>query len=90
MLKRKLRVIAFSPDPKEFLMHVFRTFNPIRVELSKKGTVNHATVIVATENKGRAIGKEGRNLRVARELVSRLHDIQSVSVADDTTPPPHL
>ncbi|MCK4718287.1 MAG: NusA-like transcription termination signal-binding factor [Thermoplasmata archaeon] len=82
MLKRKLRVVEFSSDPSVFLMNIFRTFDPIRIDLSVKGSINHATVVVATENKGRAIGKEGRNLRVARALVGRHHDIQSVSVSD--------
>ncbi|MDG6221516.1 MAG: NusA-like transcription termination signal-binding factor [Candidatus Thermoplasmatota archaeon] len=82
ILKRNLRVIEFSKDPQVFLMHVFRTFDPVKVELSKKGSINHATVYVASANKGRAIGKEGRNLRVARELVLRHHNIQSVSVSD--------
>lgn len=86
MLRKKVRAVEFSKDPKLFLMNIFRTFDPLDVELSIKGTVNHATVIVTTENKGRAIGKEGKNLRVARALVSRHHSIFSVSVSDTSSP----
>jgi N utilization substance protein A len=30
--------------------------------------------------KGRAIGKAGKNLRIARDIVNRHHEIQSISV----------
>jgi len=51
------------------------------VLIEHRGDVVHATVTVEATKKGRAIGKEGRNLRVSRDLIARHHPIQSVSVA---------
>src|SRR6266496_3654080 len=51
------------------------------VQLEQRGDITHATVTVEATKKGRAIGKEGRNLRVSRDLIARHHPIQSVSVA---------
>ncbi|MCD6461969.1 MAG: NusA-like transcription termination signal-binding factor, partial [Thermoplasmata archaeon] len=81
ILKRRLRVIEFSPDPAVFLMNIFRTYEPVKVEFSRKRNIIHATVFVHIENKARAIGKEGHNLRIAREIVRRHFEIESVSVA---------
>ncbi len=83
MTRRKIRVIEFAPTPEQFLMNIFRTYEPVRVEIStKRKGVLHATVFVPPENKARAIGKEGKNLRVARELVMRHFPVQSVSVSE--------
>jgi N utilization substance protein A len=36
---------------------------------------------VDAKEKARAIGKEGKNLKLARNIIARHHNIQSVSVA---------
>ena len=51
------------------------------VVLENRGTIVHATVTVDPKVKGRAIGKNGRNLKIARDLVSRHHNVQSIVVA---------
>jgi N utilization substance protein A len=51
------------------------------VALEERGNIIHATVTVDPKVKGKAIGKNGKNLRIAREIVSRHHNIQSISVA---------
>jgi len=38
-------------------------------------------VTVDPKVKGKAIGKNGKNLRIARDVVNRHHNIQSISVA---------
>ena len=38
-------------------------------------------ILVETTQKGLAIGRDAKNLKVARELMSRHHNIDSVSVA---------
>jgi len=52
-----------------------------KVDIEDRDGQTHATVTVAATEKGRAIGREGRNLRVARDLIARHHGITSVSVA---------
>jgi N utilization substance protein A len=81
LLKRDIQVIEFSEKPEEFVANVFHAYDVKKVEIEDRDGVTHATVTVESTKKGRAIGKEGKNLRMARDLIARHHAIESVSVA---------
>jgi len=81
LLKRDIQVIEFSEKPEEFVANVFHAYDVKKVEIEDRDGVAHATVTVESTKKGRAIGKEGKNLRMARDLIARHHLIESVSVA---------
>ena len=81
LLKRDIQVIEFSEKPEEFVANVFHAYDVKKVEIEDRDGVAHATVTVESTKKGRAIGKEGKNLRMARDLIARHHPIESVSVA---------
>lgn len=78
---KDIQVIEYSDDPETFVRNVFHTYHVQSVTLEMRGTIVHATVKVDPKSKGKAIGKNGKNLRIAREMVSRHHNIQSISVA---------
>lgn len=80
-MAREIHVVEFSEDPAEFVANVFKSHDVKKVEIEDRNGVTHATVTVAATEKGRAIGREGRNLKMARDLIARHHTIQSVSVA---------
>jgi N utilization substance protein A len=81
LLKKNIQVIEFSEKPEEFVANVFHAYDVKKVEIEDRDGVTHATVTVESTKKGRAIGKEGKNLRMARDLIARHHAIESVSVA---------
>ncbi|HKZ89750.1 MAG TPA: NusA-like transcription termination signal-binding factor [Thermoplasmata archaeon] len=81
LMNKDIHVVEYSDDPEKFVSNVFRNYDVKKVQIEQRGDVTHATVTVDTSKKGRAIGKEGRNLRVSRDLIARHHPIQSVSVA---------
>jgi N utilization substance protein A len=81
LLKKNIQVIEFSEKPEEFVANVFHAYDVKKVEIEDRDGVTHATVTVESTKKGRAIGKEGKNLRMARDLIARHHAIDSVSVA---------
>ena len=78
---KNIQVIEYSDDPQTFVRNVFHTYQVQGVEIEMRGTIVHATVKVDPKSKGKAIGKNGKNLRIAREIVNRHHNIQSISVA---------
>ena len=78
---KNLHVIEYSDDPETFIGNVFHTYGVQSVSLESRGNIVHATVTVDPQLKGKAIGKNGKNLRIAREVVSRHHNVQSISVA---------
>ena len=61
--------------------HLLLVISPVRVDLVAKGKGRHATVTVDPAWKARAIGKAGKNLKVARAILLRHTDIVSVNVA---------
>jgi N utilization substance protein A len=81
LMNKDIHVVEYSDQPDKFVANVFRNYDVKGVEIEQRGEIVHATVTVDSSKKGRAIGKEGRNLRVSRDLIARHHPIQSVSVA---------
>ena len=81
MLKKEIQVVEFSDDPERLAMNIFYWYSPKKVEFSPKGKGRHVTVTVDPAWKARAIGKAGKNLKVARAILLRHTDVQSVSVA---------
>lgn len=81
LMNKDIHIVEYADDPEKFVANVFRNYDVKGVQIEQRGDVTHATVTVDASKKGRAIGKEGRNLRVSRDLIARHHSIQSVSVA---------
>lgn len=81
LLKKEIMVVEFSDDAATLVKNVFYAYSPKTVELIQKGPGRHATVTVDPAWKARAIGKAGKNLKIARAILMRHTDIHSVSVA---------
>lgn len=78
---KNIQVVEYSDDPAQFVKNVFHVYLPKSVEIEERGTITHATVTVDPKMKGKAIGKNGKNLRIARDIICRHHEIQSISVS---------
>lgn len=81
MLKLAIHVIEYSENSETFIRNVFRNYNVQKVEIEQRGSIKHATVTVDPKEKAKAIGKDGKNLRLARDIVVRHHEVQSISIA---------
>jgi N utilization substance protein A len=81
LLNKDIHLIEHSDNPEEFIRNVFSYYDVKKVEIENRGTIVHATVTVDPRNKAKAIGKEGKNLRISRDIIARHHEVQSVSIA---------
>jgi N utilization substance protein A len=81
MLRKEVRIVEYSPIPEQFLRNIFRTYKVKNVQIDEREKGPHATVSVEATQKGLAIGRDASNLKIARELLSRHHKIDSVSIA---------
>lgn len=81
MLKKEIQVVEYSDDTEALAKNIFYWYSPKRVDFAPKGKGRHATVTVDPAWKARAIGKAGKNLKVARAILLRHSDVVSVSVA---------
>lgn len=81
MLRREVYVVEYDPDPRAFVRNVFRGSGVREVELQERGGALHALVTVDPAKKGKAIGRGGRNLDAARDLIRRHHPVEGVVIA---------
>jgi len=81
LLNKEVHLIEYSEVPEEFIRNVFFYYDVKNVALEQRGDITHATVTVDARNKAKAIGREGKNLKVSREIIMRHHEVQSVSIA---------
>ena len=81
MLKKEIQVVEWSDDAETLVKNIFYWYSPKQVDFGPKGKGRHATVTVDPAWKARAIGKAGKNLKVARAILLRHSDVVSVSVA---------
>jgi len=81
MLRKEIQVAEWAEDPETLVKNIFYWYNPKRVDFAPKGKGRPVTVTVDPAWKARAIGKQGKNLKVARSILLRHTDIVSVSVA---------
>ena len=81
LLKKEIQVIEYSEDEATLVRNIFFAFSPRSVEIVPKGKGRHATVTVDPAGKARAIGKAGKNLKLARAILLRHTTLDSVSVA---------
>lgn len=80
LFKKNLDVIEYSDDPERFLKNIFHNYKIKNVEIEKRGTKVHAIVSVESKDKGKIIGKDGRNLKLARDILIRHHDIEGLTI----------
>jgi N utilization substance protein A len=81
LLHKEIIVAEYSDDPETLVRNIFFWYNPKRVDFAPKGKGRHASVTVDPAWKARAIGKAGKNLKIARAILMRHTDIVSVSVS---------
>jgi N utilization substance protein A len=76
-LDRSVRVVEDAPTPEAFVANVLAPAVVRNVTVSEQGN-RVAYVEVDPDDRGAAIGRDGRTLATARDLVRRHHDIGDV------------
>jgi N utilization substance protein A len=75
LMKKNIKIIEYSPDLERFIKNIFREFQikNVNIENSNDGKKKVAYVSVNLRDKGKIIGRDSRNLKIAREILNR-HD----------------
>ena len=81
IVKKNVDIIEFSDDPEKFVRNIFYRFHVNRVEFvnTEKGLTVY--VYVRPDEKGRAIGRSGSNLRMAERILQRHYEVSEVYIA---------
>ncbi|MEM3965835.1 MAG: NusA-like transcription termination signal-binding factor, partial [Thermoplasmata archaeon] len=79
-LGKNIIIIEYNDNLKRFVYNLFYRFGVKEINIDKEGEEYKISVSVDPANKARAIGKNGRNLRTSREILSRYFNVSSLVV----------
>ncbi|MHC1580148.1 NusA-like transcription termination signal-binding factor [Methanopyrus sp.] len=79
-LGMEVEVVEYSDDPEKFIKNALFPARVKSVRVTERDNKKIAIVDVPESERGRAIGKGGRNIKKARILAERLHDIDDIVV----------
>jgi N utilization substance protein A len=79
-MNKEVVLIGFAADREAFLKNVFHRFKVEGVEWEDRNGDIIAHVKIPQEEKGKAIGKGGRNIQLARALMKRHFQVADVSL----------
>ncbi len=83
VMGKKIEVVEYSTSPEQFLKNCFLPAQVTAIEFDESDDGQVAHVEVRLEDRGIAIGKEGKNIFKAKKLALRQHDIADVMLVTD-------
>ncbi|MCX8195764.1 MAG: NusA-like transcription termination signal-binding factor [Acidilobaceae archaeon] len=72
LFKRSVEVFEYSDNVEEMVRNLFPAVRILEVSVSERGEEKLISVRVREEDKGRAIGRNGRNVKRASLVLSKL------------------
>lgn len=77
---KKIEAVEYSEDPAQFIRNCFHPAKVVEIQFSDYHGEQIAHVVIKDEDRGRAIGKAGKNLTRTKMLALREHDIQNIII----------
>lgn len=73
-------IIGFSSTPEKFVKNIFHNYRVKEVSVEERNGVPTAVVEIEPGDKGRAIGKNRKNLNVAEEILSHHFSVKKIFI----------
>lgn len=80
LFKRQIEVFEYSDDLVEMVKNLFPGVEILKVDVTERGDERVVSITVREEDKGRAIGRDGRNVKRARLILGRLFNVSRLTV----------
>ena len=80
---KKVEVVEYNPDKVQFIRNCFLPVQVMTVTFEEDVDGEIASVEVRDDDRGLAIGKEGRNIIKAKKLAVRQFDVSNVELKQD-------
>ena len=78
LIKKDIKIFLLSDDAEKFIRNLIPQINSVR--LKTENGRNAADIWVDKRDKATVIGRDGRNLKVYRELLQRNHAINEITI----------
>ncbi|MGC8663390.1 MAG: NusA-like transcription termination signal-binding factor [Thermoplasmata archaeon] len=79
-LGKSIILVEYNDDPQRFIYNLFYRFSVKEVNIEKMDDEMKVSVKVDPGQKARAIGKNGRNLRLTKDILSRHFKVSSLLI----------
>lgn len=79
-LGKNILVFEYHPDPEQFIKNMFHPVELHGINIAKTPDTVTAQIHISVEDKSRAIGLGGVRIRLIRQLVSRHHKIDELTL----------
>jgi len=80
IFKRPIEVFEYSEDLTEMVKNLFPGVEILSVDITERGEDKIVVVSVKEEDKGKAIGRDGRNAKRARLILGRLFGVSRLVI----------
>jgi N utilization substance protein A len=80
VMGKKIEVVEYNSNPEQFLKNCFLPAQVTSIVFTGEPGAQAATVEVRDEDRGIAIGKDGKNIFKAKKLALRQHNIVDVQI----------
>jgi N utilization substance protein A len=82
MLRKNVKLVEYSSNLETFIRNIFHEFkiNNVQIDKSTDGGKRIARVSVNLRDKGKIIGLDSKNLKIAREIINRYEKIDILIV----------
>ena len=81
ILRKNVMVIEYSPDIVAFTRNVFHRYKVRNVKVERVDSEFSIVVQVDPRDKARAIGRNGENLKLAREIIRRHFPLKNLVIS---------
>jgi len=83
VMGKRIEVVEYAQNPEQFIRNCFLPAKVTSVVFEGEGETQVAQVEVREEDRGLAIGKEGKNIFKAKKLAQRQHNISDVLLVNN-------
>jgi N utilization substance protein A len=80
LFKKQIEVFEYSDDITEMVKNLFPGVEILKVDVIERGEERIVNVTVKEEDKGKAIGRDGRNVKRARMILGRLFNVSKLTI----------
>jgi N utilization substance protein A len=80
VMGKKIEVVEYNSNPEQFIKNCFLPAKVTSVIFEGEPGAQSVTVDVPDEDRGIAIGKDGKNIFKAKKLAQRQHNIMDVQI----------
>ncbi|MFP3143461.1 MAG: NusA-like transcription termination signal-binding factor [Caldisphaera sp.] len=80
ILNKNVEIVEYSDKIEEMTKNLFPEITVLKVDLIDKDNVKAVYVKVKDDEKGKAIGKDGKNVKRAKIILGKLYGVEKVVV----------